>query len=82
VAIIPLSHGKTHKISLHNSFSSQNPWLALRQLIIALAANTQYWWYSSTDWLSGPPMTERDRIRCQAMRARRELQVLNMLLAL
>jgi hypothetical protein len=82
MTIIPISHGKTHRISLHDSFGSQNPWLALRQLIIALAVNVQYCWYSSTDWLSGPAMTERDRIRCQAVRAREELRVLNMCLAL
>jgi hypothetical protein len=82
MTIITVSGGKTHRISLHNSFSSQNPGLTLRQLMIALAVNAQSWWYSSTDWLSGPPMTERDRIRCQAGRARRELRVLNTLLAL
>jgi hypothetical protein len=82
MAIIPVSHGTTHKIRLPHSFSSQNPWLALRQLIIALAANPQYWWYFSIDWLSGPPMTERDRVRCQVMRAMSELRALNMLLAL
>ena len=82
MAIITVSSGKTHRIALHDSFTSQNPWLTLRQQMVALAVNAQYWWYSSTDWLSGPPMTERDRIRCQAVRAREELRVLDMCLAL
>ena len=69
MAIIPASH-------------RQNPWLALKQPMGALAVNAQYWWYSSTDWLSGPPMTDRDRIKYQVARARRELRALEKYLAL
>ena len=69
MAIIPASH-------------RQNPWLALRQPMGALAVNAQYWWYSSTDWLRGPPMTDRDRIKYQVARARRELRALEKYLAL
>jgi hypothetical protein len=82
MANITISGGTGHRISLHNSFGSQNLRLTLRHLMIALAVNAQYWWYSSTYWLSGPPMTERDRIKCQAVRAREELRVLDMCLAL
>jgi hypothetical protein len=69
MAIIPASH-------------NQNPWLALRQPMGALAVNAQRWWYSSTDWLSGPPMSDRDHIKYQAVRARRGLRALDMCLAL
>ena len=82
MSIITVLSSNTYMIILNDSFTSQNLWLTLRQLMIALAVNAQYWWYSFTDWLSGPPMTERDRIRCQAVRAREELRVLDMRLAL
>ncbi len=32
------------------------------------------------DWLSGPPMTDRDRIKYRAVRARAELRVMEMCL--
>jgi hypothetical protein len=71
---IPVLASKTSRIS------DQNPWLILKQLIIASAVNVRYCWYFSTDWLSGPPMTDRDRIKCQAIRAKQQLHALEMCL--
>jgi hypothetical protein len=62
--------------------SDQNPWLILKQLIIASAVNVRYCWYFSTDWLSGPPMADRERIKYQAIRAKQQLRALDMCLGL
>ena len=72
----PVLDGETGRVS------DQNSWLILKQLIIASAVNARYCWYFSTDWLSGPPMTERERIKYQAIRAKHQLRAMYMCLAL
>jgi hypothetical protein len=69
-------------VSKAGRFSYQNPWLILKQLVIASAVNVWYCWYFSTDWLSGLSMTDRECIKCQAIRARQQLQALDMCLGL
>jgi hypothetical protein len=76
MSTIPVLAGKTGGVS------NQNPWLILKQLIIALAVKARYCWYFSTDWLSGPPMTDRERIKCQVIRAKQQLRALDMCLGL
>jgi hypothetical protein len=76
MSTIPVLTSKTGGVS------DQNPWLILKQLIIASAVNVWYCWYFSIDWLSGPPMTDRERIKCQAIRAKQQLQALEMCLGL
>jgi hypothetical protein len=72
----PVLASKTGRIS------DQNPWLILKQLIISSAVNVRYCWSFSTDWLSGPPMTDRERIKYQAIRAKQQLRALDMCLGL
>jgi hypothetical protein len=76
MSTIPVLTSKTGGVS------NQNPRLILKQLIIALAVNVWYCWYFSIDWLSGPPMTDRERIKCQAIRAKLHVQALEMCLGL
>ena len=76
MSTIPVLASKTDRVS------GQNPRLILKQLIIASAVNVRYCWYFSIDWLSGPPMADRERIKCQALRAKQQLRALDMCLGL
>ena len=76
MSTIPVLASKTGRVS------EQNPRLILKQLIIALAVNVRYCWYFSIDWLSGPPMADRKRIKCQTIGAKQWLRALDMCLGL
>jgi hypothetical protein len=76
MSTIPVLASKTDRVS------AQNPRLILKQLIIASAVNVWYCWYFSIDWLSGPPMADRKRIKCQIIRAKQQLRALDMCLGL